>query len=217
MLDTGKVLITEVSTAELYDPSTGEFSETGSLKVARGAYTATPLGNGDVLVAGGQGTSGAYLTSAEIYNPATGTFTLTGSMHTSRVFHSATLMGNGDVLVAGGFTYNGVSYPILSSAEVYNPSTGQFTVTGSMNHPRCYQSSLLLPSGDVLEISGSFTTTAELYDPLKGTFSFTGTLTDRRDQGEAAVLLNNGVVLTTGGNQNNGGKPFFWITNEIYH
>ena len=158
-----------------------------------------------MLVAGGQGTSGAYLTSAEIYNPATGTFTLTGSMHTSRVFHSATLMGNGDVLVAGGFTYNGVSYPILSSAEVYNPSTGKFTVTFSMNHPRCYQSSLLLPSGDVLEISGSFTTTAELYDPLKGTFSFTGTLTDRRDQGEAAVLLNNG------------GKPFFWITNEIYH
>jgi hypothetical protein len=86
-----------------------------------------------------------------------------------------------------------------------------------MNHSRAYQSSLLLSSGDVLEISGSFTTTAELYDPTKGTFSFTGSLTDERDQGEEAVLLNNGVVLVTGGDKNNGGKPFFWITAETYH
>jgi len=217
LLDTGKVLITEGSTAELYDPASGTFSHTGSMNVSRGAYTATLLGNGDVLVAGGQGANGDYLTSAEIYNPATGTFTLTGNMHQSRVFHSATLMGNGDVLVAGGWTFNGVSYPILSSAEVYDPSTGKFTVTGSMNHSRAYQSSLLLPSGDVLEISGSFTTTAELYNPLKGTFSFTGSLADERDQGEGAVLLNKGVVLVTGGDKNNGGKPFFWITDEIYH
>ena len=46
-------------------------------------------------------------------------------MHTSRVFASATLMGNGNVLVAGGWTYVPPAYPILSEAEVYNPSTGR--------------------------------------------------------------------------------------------
>lgn len=217
LLNTGKVLITEGPEAELYDPSSGTFSYTGSPNVSRAAHTVTLLGNGEVLLAGGQDPSGNYLSSAEVYNPATGIFTVTRSMHTSRVFASATLLSDGQVLVAGGWTYVPPAYPILSEAELYDPSTGKFTVTGSMNHPRAYQQSLLLPSGDVLETSGSFTTTTELYDPSKGTFRITGSMTDRRDQGSGANLLNNGEVLVTGGDQNNGGKPFFWITAELYH
>jgi hypothetical protein len=42
-------------------------------------------------------------------------------------------------------------------------------------------------------------------------------MTDRRDQGSGDNLLNDGEVLVTGGDQSNGGKPFFWITAEIYH
>jgi hypothetical protein len=33
-------------------------------------------------------------------------------------------------------------------------------------------------------------------------------LTDERDAGEGANLLNDEIVLVTGGNKNNGGKPF---------
>ena len=218
LLNTGKVLITGGgATAELYDPSTGTFSYTGSLNVSRNGHTVTLLGNGEVLLAGGQDTTGNYLASAEVYNPASGTFTLTGSMHTGRNFASATLLGNGQVLVAGGYTYVPPAYPILASAELYNPSTGKFTVTGSMNHSRAYQTSLLLPSGNVLEISGWATPTAELYNPSTGTFSFTGSLTDERDQGAGTVLLNDGVVLVTGGARVINSKPYFWVTAELYH
>ena len=212
LLNTGKVLVTNGSNAELYDPSTGKFSATGSFNVSRAGATATLLGNGEVLFAGG----GNYLASAELYNPATGSFTLTGSMHTGRALHSATLLGDGQVLIAGGQTYTPPSYPILSSAELYDPSTGTFTITGSMDHARAYQASLLLPSGDVLEISGFTTTTAELYDPKTGKFKLTGSMTDERDAGEGANLLNDGVVLVTGSDKTNSGKPFFWITAEIF-
>jgi hypothetical protein len=43
-----------LSTTRLYDPLTGLFSETGQMGTARAWHTATTLGNGSVLVAGGQ-------------------------------------------------------------------------------------------------------------------------------------------------------------------
>ncbi len=60
-----------------------------------------------------------------------GHFVSTGSLNTARYFHTATLLNNGLVLIAGG--YNG---GILASAELYNPATGTFTLTGSLNAAR---------------------------------------------------------------------------------
>jgi hypothetical protein len=124
-------------------------------------------------------------------------------------------MRNGEVLVAEGLTYVGPGHMILSSAELYNPSPGSFTVTGSMNEYRFSQSAVLLTSGDVLEATGDGTTTAELYDPSKGTFKYTGSLDDLRETGQGINLLNNGVVLVTGGNWYYKGRPRLWNTAEI--
>jgi len=204
------------TTAELYDPSTGTFSVTGSPNVGRVQHTATLLPSGEVPIAGGaEGT--AYTASAELYNPATGTFTLTGRIHTSRGEHAATLMNTGEVLIAGGLTYIGPGYQILTSAEVYNPSAGKFTVTGSMSQFRESQVATLLTSGEVLEASGYPTITAELYNPSTGKFRFTASLNVERDQGAAIVLLPDGVVLVTGGNLLRDGKPYFTNRAELYH
>src|SRR5260370_27494771 len=83
-------------------PSTGSWTVTGSLHVARADFTATLLTDGQVLVVGGRDTTYTPLASAELYNPATGTWTTTGSLHTARVQHTATLLQNGQVLVAAG-------------------------------------------------------------------------------------------------------------------
>lgn len=181
----------------------GAFEETGSMTISRDHHTATLLANGQVLAAGGT-LSGR---PAELYNPGNGTWSATGTLNEARVLHTATLLADGKVLVAGGFA--GAVWQITrGSAELYDPSTGIWTATGTLGAPRGGHTATLLPNGKVLVAGGYYgsdgyappilTNTAELYDPQSGTWSFTGNLAAKRD-GHTATLLPNGKVLVAGG------------------
>ncbi len=116
------------SRAQLFDPTTGKRTDTGSMNVAREFHMAVLLSNGKVLVMGGEnlGADGRLhdLTSAELYDPATGQWTETGSMNSPHPSERAVLQSNGKVLVyEGGFD----RYPILGR-ELYDPATGTWTV-----------------------------------------------------------------------------------------
>jgi hypothetical protein len=212
LLQSGLVLIAggsqsigEFAYAELYNPTTGTSTPTGSMIVARRGHQATLLPNGLVLISGGAG-GGGSLASAEVYNPSTGAFTLTGSMNTARSGHRATLLSNGRVLVTAGEDYvTGGSGTILASAELYNPSTGAFTSTGSMSAARLSHTATLLPSGSVLiaggQNTGSFLAGAELYSPSTGAFTLTGSMSVARVYHTATLLLS-GLVLVAGGDNN---------------
>ncbi len=182
----------------------GVFTATGSLTVARRGHTATLLGSGKVLIAGGNGSANG-LASAELYDPASGTFSPTGSMTVARWSHTATLLNNGKVLIAGGEFYNsGGSVASLASAELYDPTAGTFTAASDMTLARTDHTATLLPSGMVLVAGGdggngeNAVASAELYDPTAGTFSATGNMTMAR-WSHTATLLGNGKVLIAGG------------------
>jgi hypothetical protein len=234
LLVNGKVLFTggfdgtnAVSTSELYDPVNGTFLHTGSLNVARAGPSATLLANGKVLIAGGVYYTGVspnavahYLASAELYDPSSGTFSLTGSLHTARSAQSATVLLNGNVLIAAGQNDNTQNYGYLSSAELYDPSTGKFSVTGSLNTPRYLHRAHLLSSGQVLIVAGNHfgsIASAELYDPAKGTFSVAASLNTPR-QGHASALLTNGQVLAVGGYESQlGNHQGYLASGELFH
>jgi WD40 repeat protein len=213
LLANGKVLITggfnntdNLATAELYDPTAGSFTATGTMTTARSSHTATLLAqgpaasNGKVLITGGSN-GGFPLATAELFDPVTGTFTASGAMSELRLEHTATLLANGKVLLACGTADN--------VAELFDPSTGTFTpTTGGMLTPgRWGCTATLLNDGTVLitggrddenVFSGGPINTAEQFDPSTGTFTATGPMTQFR-YGHTATLLNNGKVLLAGG------------------
>ncbi len=177
----------------------GGFSTTGSMNVARDGHTATLLANGEVLVIGGFNYTNGYLASAELYNPAKGKWTLTGSMSFPHAGYGVVLLQNGEVLVAGGYDPTiccGGAAP-LASAELYNPSTGTWTATGSMTTAREAVSLTLLPNGEVLaagdENASGYLNSAELYNPATGTWTPTGNMTTAA--AGSAVVLQNGDVF----------------------
>jgi len=222
LLADGKVLIaggadtdptgTGLASAELYDPGTGTFTQTGSMAVGRYLHTATLLQNGKVLIAGGITTSASEpVGTAELYDPATGTFTMTGAMATAREQHTATLLADGRVLIVGGTTSQPATLTSAwlatgtidlqgtATAEIYDPSTGSFSGTGSMAAARTFHTATLLPNGTVLIAGGgNENSTAEVYDPATGSFSTTSGMEIGRS-GHTATLLPNGSVLVTGG------------------
>jgi len=180
------LLVVGLAASTVLAQASGTWMTTGSLNTGRLGHTATLLPSGQVLVAGGETSSGTILASAELYNPATGQWTTVGSMANARINHTATLLPNGEVLVVGGSGVLNPQAPCLATAELYNPATGQWRTTGNMNTARFSQGAALLQTGEVLVAGGDICwgysggaspgASAELYNPSSSTWKTTGSM-----------------------------------------
>lgn len=194
--------------AWLYNPATGQLTETGSRSQRHDAGAGVLLSDGRLLLAGGVDDSGMhYLATAELYDPATGHFTATGSMRAAREAPGAALLPDGRVLIAGGDQGDtGPDAVILSTAEIFDPRTGQFSSAGRLAAPRSNPLCASLPDGRVLVAGGetedngalTYLTSAETYDPTKKAFQPTGAMDVAHFNG-SIVALRDGRLLVAGG------------------
>jgi N-acetylneuraminic acid mutarotase len=213
LLPDGKVLIVGgyngnyLSNTEIFDPATKTFTAANMMTTARSGHTATLLTNEKILFAGGVGTGWSFLQSAELYDIQSGNFSATGSMTTARESHTATLLNNETVLITGGHKDRRPNVKIYSSAEIYNPSSEAFSLTGSMTKIRHKHDAVMLNDGKVLIIGGSDErdsrgayTSAEIYRPASRTFQVSGNMNlSRYKHNGTSILLGNGKVLIAGG------------------
>jgi hypothetical protein len=168
--------------------------------------TTTLLGNGQVLIAGGDSARNTSQLAAELYDPDTKTFTFTGNQNDGRMAHTSTLLPDGGVLLVGGTAGNN---KMLDTAEIYDPETGKFNLTGNMKVVRYKHTAVLLKNGTVLILGGSNQndwtgkySSAEIYDVKTGTFRNISDMNQERFKlAKAAVLLANGNVLVGGGHR----------------
>jgi len=199
LLPNGKVLIAGgysptafsqmVATAELYDPSTGSFTPTGSMTTARAGHTAVLLADGRVLIVGGP---------TELYDPSTGSFTLAGPAIPIPSLIAAMPLADGRVLVEG------CADPCNSViAGFYDPAAGTFKDAGSQfagGGP-----GVVLADGRVLIVGGCpanyVGTKAQIFDPGSGVFSPAGLMTNGCADINTATLLLNGKVLFVGSDE----------------
>ena len=145
-----------------------------------------------VLIAGGLNDDGD-LTSALLYDRGSNTITPTGHLVEARAQHAAVKLPDGRVFISGGDLIIGTT---LKSCELYDPSTGSFTlVPHAMGIPRSNHTATLLNDGTVLLVGGK---SADIFYPDTQTF-VTLVNTPINRSGHTATLLADGTVLISGG------------------
>lgn len=153
LLVDGNILVTgglSGNASYIYNPSSKLFTNAGDMSKSRSNHTATMLFDGNVLIVGGADTTSS-LSESEVYNPADRKFTNTGSMTEKRGYHTANLLYGGKVLIVGGEQLSNETWTVLSTAELYDPSTGVFTPTGSMLEPLYAHTTTLLMNVIIME------------------------------------------------------------------
>ncbi len=188
------------------------------LNTARFIDASARLRNGDVLVAGGEITSGTITNSAEIYDPGSDTWTSAGAMSTPRFGMLAVTLQGGKVLIVGGSSDNSGATS-LDTGEVYDPGTNTWTpVANTMSSPRGdYPAVAVLRNGTVLiaggsDTSGTAVASADIYSPATNSFGPASPMGTAR-QFSVATLLPSGKVLVAGG-EDAAGAPV--ASAEIY-
>lgn len=159
---------------------------------------------------------GKVLATAELFDPATGRWSSTGPLAVPRFGASAVTLSDGRVLVAGEDSTGVRGYDLYvdlgqlgdNVAEVYDPRTGRFRVTGEYpaqvaGSPVAGAMLVALRDGGALLVGGydgeGMPVAKTLrYDPMSNGWTETGRLGTARAHSVAALLAN-GTVLAAGG------------------
>ena len=197
-----------LGSAELYNPATGFWAPTAPMPVAVTDATATLLGNGEVLVAGGlTGTAGALVPTAasQLFDPATDQWSMTGALQLATFDASAVWSTSGEVLYAGGLTSTLPAATAVPAAEIYNVNNHSWNFTPSALPTGVAGAQIAaLTNGDVLVAggetgpSGTTSNAAEIYQTSPNTWSPVGAMVAGVAYG-ATATLSNGEVLVAGG------------------
>jgi hypothetical protein len=215
LLENGTVLIaggitgqpsTAIDSSEIFDPTTGTFSSSGTMTVARQQAVAARLPDGRVLIASGfskgvgqldlylagvlRMNSNIALDGAEIYDPKTKSFIAIGSI--GQVPYSATVLDGGTVLLIS-----------QTGAMLFNPANATLKLAAKPIVRRYSGTALKLQVGRVLlaceGANEEERKSAEIYDPKSNRFTRTGNMSQILMWCNA-VLLSDGRVLVTGEN-----------------
>ncbi len=191
-----------LQSAEIYDPTTDAFLPISvasggipQMAVQRGAHTATPIGGGLVLIAGGTTNTvgGTFPAAIDIYsdgsaggvtgflNPGS-----LGSLATGRSSHTATVLATGDVLIAGGFNAGSA----ISAVEIFATKTQTFQPLGALvpMAARGDHAALLVNAGDSIAAGHTVLVTGGTTSSTNGATAIAGAQILRNELGDACTL-----------------------------
>lgn len=167
LLPDGRLLVaggsdgtSSVATAQLFDPTTGTWSPTGSMATPREDHSAVLLADGTVLIAGG--------ITARIYGDVnSGRPAAPGESGQAIQLDRYDSARGGSSTGPEVFGATGPAPTYLTSAELYDPTTGKFSATGAMRIWIANPVAITLLDGRVLFIGQDANSreAAELYQP----------------------------------------------------
>ena len=193
----------ELGSVEIYDPADGAWHDSSALATPRFLHTATLLGDGRVLVAGGANAAEEQIVTTEIFDPADETWSPGPALAEARVFHAAAALPDGGALVVAGKLAN---IKFLATSERLTPEADAFDTGPALPESRTGLGLSVLSSGRLLATAGlhgsaagfDHLNDAQLFDPEAGTWSAIGNLATPRVLHTSTTLLT-GEVLVVGG------------------
>ena len=207
--------IAEVSPQDVHTPTsmsetvsdTGAFMPAGKTIHDRQFHSTVLLPDGRLLLVGGRGkgAGGEWAivhTTVELFNPETNEWTKTGDNVEGRRSPIVSLLPDGTVLVAGG---TDVNLEPISSAEVWDPSTGVWTPAASLNELREQFAWVALQDGRAIIIGGlepfkfQRLPSIEIYDPSIGEWHDGANMSIARTLHTATLLADSRVLVVGGG------------------
>ena len=200
------------ATSERFDTRTSRFApdaEQGAPPSVeeRELFSVVRLEDGRALFTGGYSTlRRKTLASAELFDPKTGAFAaVPASLQQARFGHTSVLLPDGRVLIVGGKVLS--TDERVLPAELFDPKTGTFTATGSLEvgRDRCTAwvigtspVRVLVAGGSAKEGGTVPARKCEIYDVATGKFS-TGPELVRDRMAHTATPFPDGRVLLVGG------------------
>jgi hypothetical protein len=204
-----------LSTCELFDPASGKFSQAAPLHYPRSFAAAALLGDGRVLVTGGQGlaldgVSVIFRADAELYDPAADTWTLVASrMETGRAAHFSAATLGGDAILIGGT-------PGLPSATLWRSDLEAFSLQlGTPFFAHFFGAGTVLPDGRPFVASGVDSRGVTIWDSRYGFLGAINDLPVERPFGTATAFAD-GRVLLIGGFDLNASPPKIHDTLDVF-
>ena len=221
--------------AEVFDPSTGQWSPLPDLPIAADGlvgHGASLLGNGQVLVTAGVEVSVLFgipipsmVDDCHLWDPSTG-WLGAAPVPGNRVYHGQLALPDGSALVVGGADgdFISLSFQSLATAQRYDPGTGAWSSAGSLNHPRAYPNLVL--AGDEVVVAGGLSTidvtsgsgtpeqNIEVRPVAGGAWAARAALALPREVARAAAFDGGHRVLIVGTGDN--GLPTVDRTAEVY-
>ncbi len=210
LLSDGRVLAPggigkQAAKCEVYNPSTGKWSPTGSLNMARSGFQATRLNDGRVLAVGGTSpTMPGFIRQCELYDPVTGNWSLSGTLNQSHGDQAQVLLADGRVLIAGGVVGHPCCAAVTRIVEIFDPNTGIWTISHPLTTPRAGFTASLLSDGNVFAAGGNSgdglpLASIEEFEAATGRWHLLTTTLATARQVHTATTLLDGSVLIAGG------------------
>jgi hypothetical protein len=186
----------------IFDPVTGEKSFPEESPSSQGCHMQTVLSDGRLIFVGGQEdeSPGSFTQAVRIvktFDPVTGAWEVLPDLNEERWYPTLVRLADGRLLVCGGGQRPDASR--TPTCELFDPDSGNWTLTGSLMQPTEYSPSALLLTGEVLTTWYP----PQLYNPSTGTWRATGNFVqpnrgypDHSDH--SLVLLPDGRALIVG-------------------
>lgn len=161
LLHDGRVLLVGGSgsdagpAAELFDPTTGQFSAAAPMPLAPvgsagGGLNTILLSDGRVLLLEAVGEGAELTTTIQFYDPATDEFTIGTSVPSPRQAHRIALLGDGRVLIVGGWGRDAPEQ--ADDAYIYDPAAQTIVAIDPLKEPRLAPFVATLADGRVLVV-----------------------------------------------------------------